>query len=95
MLGVITLSHDDRLHHGETAGSNPARRRFTTMKKPKDPTERICSKCGKRLVAIQEFAEWCSSYGDQIPWLTEEDVKKGLTYEMKYPLACGYKLMFG
>ena len=38
---------------------------------------------------------WCSSYGKDIPWITTEERKTGLTYETKYPNACGYKLMAG
>ena len=38
---------------------------------------------------------WCDSYGEELPWLTEAESKAGLTYESKYPKACGLMRMGG
>ena len=56
---------------------------------------KLACRCGKDLVVFPGLAEWCSGYGNSIPWLTNEDLENGITYESKYPDGCGFKLMVG
>tara|TARA_R110002094_G_scaffold114300_7_gene110182 strand:+ start:4868 stop:5053 length:186 start_codon:yes stop_codon:yes gene_type:complete len=54
-----------------------------------------CPQCGMKILGESGLIIWCSSHGKDIPWITTEEHKAGITYETKYPDACGYKLMAG
>jgi len=54
-----------------------------------------CPSCGMDILGENGLIIWCSSYGKDMPWITFEEVKLGVTYETKYPDACGFKLMAG
>lgn len=68
-----------------------------TMEEVRSSLESLgeCPYCRNILLGIANLFVFCSSYGNDLPWITDEDKNNGLTYQTKYPNGCGYMFIAG